>query len=159
MAGWPGRPSRKAFGPQRINDGVVTQPEKYVDAREYNLLFWQTSGAAAGFVARAWALLKWDGAALTLQASGETWDPDGLVVPTISRTSSGVYLVTYASTYPDMEETPIATALIAGRAAAQSLSNLNALAVPRANGYEVDVRVFTANSAAATDSTVLVEVG
>lgn len=159
MSGWPGRPSRAAFGPTRANDGVVTDPTKFVSAADYNLTFWQVAGISAGFAARAWALLKWDGAALTLQASGETWDPNGLVLPAVSRTGAGVYLVTYAATSPDMDGAAIATGLIAGRAAAQSLANITAVAVPRANGYEVDVQLFTANTGAAVDATVLVEVG
>ncbi len=153
MAGFPTRPSRRAFGPTFRDRAPVRQPDRDVGAAAFNLLCWQAAGA--GVVgALAWALLTWDGAALSLAAGGEAWDSDGLVVPTVARSSAGVYVVTYAATYPDADGIATTTSLCAGQATPQSASPLLAT-VELTNAHAATVRVWNL-SAIATDASVLV---
>jgi len=154
MPGFPARPTRSAFGPTRTDDGVVTDPERSVDAAAFNLSFAQIAGCGL-CTPRAWAILVWDGAAIALGACAEAWDPDDAAAPALSTTGAGLYLLTYAATYLDHTGNAVATGLVAGIGAPQVLTAHKGLAVPRANGYEVDVRVYDAAEAAA-DASVLV---
>jgi len=154
MSGFPARASRAAFGPTRVDDGVVTDPERCVGASDFNLTFAQVAGCNL-CVPRAWALLSWDGATMTVGAAGEAWDPDDGTAPAVTSSGAGEYLLTYAATYLDHQGNTISTALVAGAAHPQTLTAHKALAVPRANGHEVDVRVFD-DTETADDASVLV---
>ncbi len=98
--GWPTRISRSALGPQFQERTKVSDPSKEVGQAFFNLSCWQLAGAGL-MVPKAWALFHWTGAAIVLDASAEAWDPESGVVPTVTRTSAGIYVVTYAATYPD----------------------------------------------------------
>ena len=156
MAGFPTRPSRAAFGPKWQNRGPVRRPEQDVGAAAMNLLCWQAAGAGVAG-ALAWALLRWDGATLSLAASGEAWDSDGLVVPAVVRASAGVYVVTYAATYPDADAVAVATSLRGGHATAQATAPIVG-AVEMTDPRTAKVRLWdlTTGTPVATDATVLV---
>lgn len=154
--GFPTRPTRNAFGPERVNDGVPPDADKYVDAETFNLEHWQTAGL--GVVAsRAWAVLNWTGSVLELVAAGEAWDPNGTQAnPTPARASAGVYTLTYAATYANRLGAAVAPALIAGKASVQALGgDWAAVAVPRVDGRTVDVELVNAGTPG--DAKVLVE--
>mgnify|MGYP000882923434 CR=1 FL=1 len=126
MSGFPTRLTRAAFGPTKRNlSAGLISPEYYQGANEVELSHWQVSGMSLA-IHRAWALVTWDGAdgatSVSLTASGEAWDPRAQYVPTVARTSAGVYTVTYAASYPDETATEVSTALLAASATPQSSS-------------------------------------
>jgi hypothetical protein len=101
--GWPTRVTRLAFGVSTYLDKIpVRDPVRQIAAKFYNLAFWQTAGLNVCSPI-AFAELVIDGAgAVTLGASGEAWDPDGGVVPTVTKEAgNGHYRITYAATAPD----------------------------------------------------------
>jgi len=156
MSGFPDRPSRDGFGPTMADDGIITDPERFVGSDQFNLLFWQLAGCGL-VVPRAWALLNWSGAALSLAASAEAFDPKGLYVPTPARSAVGTYSLTYASTYPDKDGTSTALSFIAGEGAVQALGNFRAVVVPNANPYVADIEVYDADAGTKSDQSVLVK--
>jgi len=111
MAGFPTRPSRRSFGPLTLQDRTpVRQADQEVGAQAMSLTWWQLAGL--GLVTyTAWVLFHWDGANVQIDASGEAWDPESQFVPSVQRTSAGIYVVTYAATYPDENGQSIATNL------------------------------------------------
>lgn len=113
MAGFPTRTSRTAFGPTKLNASTgVVHPAYHQAAGETNLAYWQLSGLTVGGC-RAWALVTWDGAtSVSLTAAGEAWDPNSASAPTVARSATGVYTVTYAATYPDETDSAVSTALL-----------------------------------------------
>lgn len=123
MPGFPTRTTRAAFGPTKRNlSAGLMSPEYYQGASEIELSHWQVSGMSLA-VCRAWALVTWDGAtSMSLTSSGEAWDPRAEAVPTVARTSAGVYTVTYAASYNDETGTAVSTALLAASATPQSNS-------------------------------------
>lgn len=155
MAGFPTRPSRAAFGPTFRNATAgVTNPETHAGAALLGLLAWQAAGnSVAGNL--TWALLAWDGAALTLSASAEAWDSTSAVLPTVARTSAGLYTVTYAASYADETAALITTNLRAAICAAQGTAARYAVA-SIASGRIITVSVFDAAGAAADSDGVLV---
>ena len=153
--GFPSRPSRKQFGPERIDDGLVTDHERYVDAPTFNLDHWQTAGLGA-VSPRAWALFEYTGSRMVLYASGEAWDPNGEAVPALGYTSTGVYTITYPATAPDEDANMVPIALVAGIAAPQVSGAKSAFAIPRADGCTVDVTTFSGTPGSAADFKALV---
>lgn len=156
MSGWPVRLSRSALGLPKINSGALVNPRACLPSDEYMRLAWQAIGAAiAGPI--AWVLVKGsDGSRL---ASGEAWNPNGddALRPTTSRTSTGLYVVTYAGSYPDSAGASTPFALNAGKAAPQSATK-NIVGTPSLAGNVVTVQITTAHTNALTDSTFLLEV-
>ena len=108
--GFPTRVSRNAIGPTFAERYGVSDPTKEVGKDFFNLASWQLAGAGL-MVPLVWALMHWDGAAMVLDGSAEAWDPNGAYLPTLARTSAGIYVVTYAATYPDETGTPRAPGL------------------------------------------------
>jgi hypothetical protein len=117
MSGFPTRISRSALGPVRRNRNAIIKPDECATAETFNLLLWQLAGMNAT-APIAWVLGGADG---TRFASAEAWNPDGddTLRPTISRSSAGVYVVTYAATYPDMDGAARPLVLLAGAVAPQ----------------------------------------
>lgn len=113
--GFPSRISRLALGPKRSNRAPVQNHEFFIDATYLNLLMWQTAGMNV-CAPRAFAYVN---AAGTLVASGEAWDPNGLVVPTVARPSTGTYTITYDATYDNELGVSVALDLIGADAKVQ----------------------------------------
>lgn len=116
--GFPSRISRRAFGPTRRNRAPVRNHEFYLDAKYINLLMWQCAGMNV-CSPRTMVFVNADG---TLGASGEAWDPDGLVLPTPAHPSTGVYTVTYPATVQNEEGTEVALDLFGCLAIPQGTS-------------------------------------
>ena len=155
MAGFPTRTTRAAFGPTKrnVSTGLITA-EYHQGATEVNLDYWQTAGMSLA-VCRAWALLAWDGASLTLSAAGEAWDTTAASVPTVARSSAGVYTVTYEATYVDETTTAVSTALLGAQGTAQG-SACRIVTCTISSARIITVRVFDAAGSAADADGVLV---
>lgn len=105
----------------------------------------------------AWILLRGtDGARL---ASSESWNPDGVSAlrPTSSRSSTGIYIVTYAASYPDEGGISTPLALVAGRASPQT-NTANLGAVTSLAGNIATVKVSAGANGTLTDANVFLEV-
>lgn len=155
MPGWPIRCTRNALGVAKENRGAIVNPKHCIPADEYMLLAWQAIGAAgAGPV--AWVLVSSAGARL---ASFEAWNPNGdnTLRPTCSRTSTGLFVVTYAASYPDETGTSTPLVLLAGDPAVQSATK-NIIANCSLAGNVVTVQVTTAHTNALTDANFLLKV-
>ncbi len=154
MSGFPTIPTRLAFGPKPQDTYKAGDPAKHGNAELFDLLFWQVAGSG-GQAAGAWALLAWDGAALSLGASHEAWDPDGAFVPIVTRSGAGVYVVEYAATYPDKDGNAIATSIKAAKPFVQTTNDFRAVASVSSSRF---ITVNVRNSGgSAVDASVLVE--
>lgn len=158
MSGFPTRISRSALGQAKTNARPVKDASKELVAGEWNLMRW-TLGGLAGTGAQAWLFATFTGpTTIAVTAHREAWDPDADdAAPTISRTSDGLYVVTYAATYTDEAGTAVATQLYGGDVSPSATTNLNGVA-SIASSRIVTVSIFTANSAVATDSSFLLVV-
>ena len=110
--GWPNRIQRDDLGPDRTDDGAVTEHEKARAAECDNLADWQLAGANL-CVFRWWAVLHWDGTTLNVEDADEAWDPKAQSVPSAVRTSTGRYRLEYETSYNDRNGNSVATALVA----------------------------------------------
>lgn len=156
MSGFPTRPSRAAFGPKPQNRGGIRNPAEQLDADTADLAFWQIAGCS-GVADGAWALLTWNGVSMPAApaASFEAWDPNGEGTPTVGRTGTGVYTVTYAASYPDKDGIEVTTNIIAAKAFPQTASDVRATVLVTSGRI---VTVYLRNAAgAAVDASVLVE--
>lgn len=127
MAGSPTRISRSALGPTKRNatTGLI-HPALFQGATEVELAYWTIAGLSVAS-GRAWALVTWDGAtSVSLTAAGESWDPNSASAPTVLRTATGVYTVTYAASYNDETGTAVATNLLGAAVSPQSSSSRHA---------------------------------
>lgn len=102
--GFPTRPVRDAFGPEPVNAYPVRDPNKELDGETVGrLMLHQLSGVGQTVDL---ADLVFVGATQVINYRSEAWNPKRQTIapyapPGISRTSAGLYVVTYASTYPD----------------------------------------------------------
>lgn len=152
MSGFPTRISRSALGQAKVNAKPVKDRSKELVAEEWNLMR-HTAGGLAGVAPQAWLFATFTGPdQIAVTAHREAWDPDAVnAAPEIERTSAGLYVVTYDATYPDEAGTAVAIQLFGGIVAPSGSGNLNGIASVASNRI-VTARIFTANSAAATDS-------
>lgn len=99
--GFPIRAKRSTFGVTREDRAATLNPKHSFGARYANLVFWQAAGVNVS-APIAWVLVSSAGARA---ASGEAWNPEGTdpLRPTCAKSSTGVYTVTFAATYPDMD--------------------------------------------------------
>ncbi len=158
MSGFPNRPARPAFGPERENERAVQNPERELDAKDMNLDFWQVSGM--GLVTpRVTLLVGVTGAAIVSPHGyqGVAWDPKQLL-PELPVTYVGVgdYQLILQPTYPDQLGNAVATALKGGKATPQGTGNLNGI-VDIFDPVTVNIKLFTADTGAAVDSNFLLE--
>lgn len=151
---FPVRISRAALGGKPSNRFRVVNPLKEPGADVFDLLYWTAAGCN---VVVPIATVIFDGATAVIQASGEAWDPDGAFVPTVSRTSAGVYVVTYAATYNDHLGVAQTTALKGARATPQATVRTKSAAKVRVDNRTIDVLSWD-DSNVATDYPVWLEV-
>lgn len=140
MSGFPVRISRAALGLKRENRAAIVNPKNCVGADQFNLLLWQ---AAGNNVAGALAWISVDSAGARV-GSGEAWNPDGndLLRGTSSRTSTGIYVVTYAGSYPDMDDVDTPLALVSAKVSVRS-STAGLTAVWQLAGNVCTVKIAT----------------
>lgn len=156
MSGSPVRPSRSAYGPDPVNRrGPVSDPEGELGADVGRLMLWQLAGL--GLVApRAVCLLEDNGTRL---ASAESWNPRGLLPnPVTAQTAPGTYKITYPSTAPDENGTPVPIVLLGAHATPQKAAAVSASCDIDASGLIVTVFVFDSSTGAPSDRRVLVSV-
>lgn len=151
MAGFPIRPSRSALGPTKLDRRVVRDHARESGATEINLAWWLLAGSA-GVVPQAWLYATQTGTDIpVIVARQEAWNPRrDQAAPTMARTSAGLYVVTYAASYPDETGTSQTTQLYGGAPTPQSLSDLRGTALVSSSRI-VTVSIFNAGGAA-TDS-------
>jgi hypothetical protein len=154
MSGWPTRLSRSALGPTPQDRKPVTDPNKQLGAGIADLLFWQAAGINV-VSDKAWVLLA--SSAASILAHSEAWNPNGGTPPGFSRTSAGLYVVTYAATVADKDGNAVAPAIVAGKAYPQGLVALIAVASVAGDGRTVTITI-TDHAGTATDAAVLLEV-
>jgi len=150
--------SVSTFGGPFSNKDSVVDPETECDASFFNLLLVQLT--MAGYtVPRAWARCTIAAAAITLADHSAVWGDTTGVKPTVARTSAGLYTVTWASTYDDLQATP-ETHSFAIRAVLASGANGTTAAIVNAtfSGNVVTVRGFDAAGVAAELTEFTVEV-
>lgn len=153
MASFPTRPSRSAFGPATLtNKYPVRDPSKEVGADKFALSYWTQAGAA-GAIPLAWVLCTFTGpSTIALTAHFEAWDPNRTgTAPSVSRSGAGVYVVTYAASYPDENGTSIPTQLYGASVSPRGSASLN-FAWDVASARIFTIRTFTSNTAAPTDT-------
>lgn len=156
MPGFPTRPSRLAFGPLVYSNRFAPQePNKEVDAKIFNLDYWQVAGCGV-MSWRTFAAISVDGAgAVSLSASAEAWDSEAAVVPALSKEAVGHYRLTYDATYPDEVGAAIATALIDAwsrvRLTAAAAVFYESRCQVLASGREIDVFVQPVGGGALVD--------
>lgn len=151
MAGFPTRPSLTTFGPKRQDRTPVRTPVFDIGAQFVNYVRWMLAGLGAS-APRAWVMATYSGG-ISITAQGNSWHG---AAPTISRTSAGLYVITYAETYADADDalvTPnLLGALVSPMAGANPLTSDWSIA----SGRILTVRLFRASTEAATDGSFLV---
>jgi hypothetical protein len=158
MALPPARLTGNDLGGPKEDEGTPTNNRKYHLGREINLSNRSVIGMNLT-TARAQVLMEWSGGEMTNLFSGETWDPDEAIVPTLARSEAGKYTVQYAASYEDYDGEPVAPALIAAEAVIQTLDTaLRATALVQGDGRTVDVWVWNKDTDVFTDARVLVKV-
>lgn len=93
------------FGGVFANEDGVVDPTTEVDASYINRLI--TQAVMASYTQpRAWARCTVSGGVITLAAHGAVWGDTAPVAPTAARTSAGLYTLTWATSYDDLQDTP-----------------------------------------------------
>lgn len=151
MSGFPNRPTRSTYGPTLENEREVQNPKRELGATAMNLDFWQGSGM--GLVIQRVAIgVVAAGSPATHTYQGLAWDP-AQTLPNIPVTNAGtgIYQAVFQSTYADQNGTLISTSLKGGIATPQGTANLNGV-VSIADAQTADIRIYTADTGALTDS-------
>lgn len=153
--GFPTRISRAALGKRKVDTRRVRDTAKEAGAAEVNLAWWTLAGCA-NVVPQAWLLATFTGpSTIVVTAHREAWSPNAdQAAPTISRTSAGLYVVTYLTSYPDETGAAVSTKLYAATPTPQSLTALRGVALVTANRV-VTVSIFDSAEAAADGSFLL----
>ncbi len=149
MSGFPARPPRSAFGPTYEETAPVRNPKTQLSAAVVNLFMWQLAGLGLT-TPRGKIRATVAGAAVTNVEQKFSFDPAGALVPvTIAYVGAGHYRLTLAATYPDESGTSVSFTCEGAKVVLDSDLNLNANV--KRTGSQLDIYVFTANTAAATD--------
>lgn len=165
MSGFPLRLSRDSLGPTLRDNYAADNPETDIPARAFNALFWQVAGMNAVHPVRAAAVVEYAGSVLSTIYQAEAWNPNNDVAhPVIARTGTGVYTVTFASTYLDETGASVPTTLLYARA--KFIGDMSAWANRReahawidgTNPLIVNVTTWDTATGLAADAKFLVEV-
>jgi hypothetical protein len=153
--GFPNRPSRSSFGPTLENAKPVRDPVRNPDADNFNLAFFQIAGCGL-VVPRAWAFI--DGAAGALLKNAEAWNANNAnPAPLFAKSATGVYTLTYLSTYPDDAGQTKVLAPFAPAGMAVNRSTVRDVAVSLSGTtLTINLKEFSAGVYAAVDGQVLV---
>lgn len=127
----PETPDLSTFGAPYLDADAVVDPETEMAASAMNLL--ATQVVATGHTApRAWALCTISGGVITLADHDAVWGSGAGVAPVAARSSAGVYTVTWASAYDDLQDVPESHSTILRAAVASGYAAAGARIV---NGY------------------------
>jgi hypothetical protein len=154
MAGLPTRPSLTSFGTKRKDRTPPRSAEHDVGAAFINLVRWTLAGLGQSSP-RAWALCTVSGTSITLTAQGNAWHGSA---PTPGRSSTGVYTLTYAATYPDADSVAASTNLLGAVVSPRGGSNPLTHDWNITDGRIVTVRLFRAATGAPEDGSFMVSV-
>ena len=100
----PDLPSTDTFGPSLVNFDPVVDPQTDLDAASWNLLCAQVTAISQAAV-KAWVHVTVTAGVATLESHGAVWNEVGNL-PTITRSSAGVYLVSWPTSVNDFQATP-----------------------------------------------------
>lgn len=100
----PETPDADTFGGVFDNADAVVDPETELDASYFNRLLAQVV-MLSHTAARAWARVT-AGAAPVVADHDAVWGTGASVAPTVVRSAVGVYTVSWASAYDDLQATP-----------------------------------------------------
>jgi len=166
MSGFPLRVSRDTFGPTLRDLYPVENPESDISAQAFNLLFHQVGGLNVSNVTRAVVVAEYDGVStMRVAYQAEAWNPNGEQAhPVVARTGTGVYTVTFASSYLDESGASVTTQLPWARA--MSLAAVATYAARReayawvdtTNPLVVNVTTWNPATGLAADAKFLLEV-
>lgn len=150
MAGSPTIPTRDAFGPTRVDDGISPNDPNYLSARHINLMLWQLAGAGI-VIPRAYVRCTFSSGVLTIAESGETWKPNGGGTPPgINKVATGHWELEYAASYPNEAGDSVPTELRWGETIMQTDDvAFRSRCQINADKRTVELRVFDAAGALA----------
>jgi hypothetical protein len=101
----PDQPSLDTFGgPYKNADGVV-DPETDLAAEAFNRLLAQVV-MLSRTAAKAHVRVLISGGVGTIEWHSAVWGDSSGVIPELTRTGTGVYLLEWSSTYPDLQAVP-----------------------------------------------------
>lgn len=101
----PDTASADTFGGTFANEDAVVDPETEVDASYFNRMIVQlVMGSYTATRARARCTVS--GGVVTLAEHSAVWGDTAPVAPTAARTSAGLFTLTWAATYDDLQATP-----------------------------------------------------
>jgi len=165
MGGFPTRITRTAIGPDLEDRYPVTDPNKEIGAKDFNLVFWQLCGLNLTSWQRAVVAASWNGSAFDYLYQEEAWNSKRTQShPSLARSAAGVYTYTFASTYKDEEGADISTGLRIPRASL--MAEVTAYAnrreifawIPAGTPLVVQIRIFD-SSGTGQDEPFVLEVG
>ena len=92
-------------GNDHFDEDAVVNPEAEQAAADWDRTVTQVT--QVGYTAdRAWVYCIISGGVITLTAHGAVWGDSGAVAPAVVRTSAGLYTITWASAYNDLQAVP-----------------------------------------------------
>jgi hypothetical protein len=158
--GFPNRPGRSTFGAPLVNAKPVRNPTLNPDADIFNLAFFQIAGMGL-MVPRAWVYFDGTPTARII-ARAESWNPDAKTAapytpPVLARTSTGLYTLTYLSTYPDDSGSQVSLSPVAPVGLQVGSANVRNVAVTASGPVlTINLKEFQAGNFVAVDGQVLV---
>lgn len=155
----PDTPDPSTFGgPYQDADGVV-DPETEVGATYLNRLIAQVA-MAGHTVPRAWARCTVSGGVIALADHDAVWGAGGGVAPTVARSAQGVYTVTWAASYDDLQSPPESHTVSLRGAVASGYAAAGARIVNArlSSAVQATVKSFDAAGSAADVDELFVEV-
>lgn len=146
----PETPDLSTFGAPYLDADAVVDPETEMAAAAMNLL--ATQVVATGHTApRAWARCTISAGVITLADHDAVWGSGGGVAPTAARSSAGVYTVTWAASYDDLQDVPEshATSLRALNATGHAAAGARIVNASLTSAVVASVKAYDAAGAAA----------
>lgn len=101
----PEIPSLDTFGGTFVNADAVVDPTTECDASFFNRLLAQVV-MLSHTAPKAWVSCTVSGGTVTIVDHDAVWGNTSAVKPTVARTGAGIFTVTWASSYSDLQSTP-----------------------------------------------------
>lgn len=105
----PDLPSADTFGPALIDYDAIEDPQTDLSSAAWNLVRAQLAAISQTAV-KAWVHVTVAAGVATLESHGASWDETGNL-PTVSRSSAGVYTITWPTSVNDFQAAPEAHAV------------------------------------------------
>ena len=122
MPGWPNRIARSSLGPTLLDVWPVTDPQKAIPAKSFNLAWWQLAGAGLT-AARGLLQVRMNGTQPETVFQTLAWDTEGTLPLLLwTRTGAGIYTYSFPSSqYPDEEGNLVTLNLLGAKVETQTL--------------------------------------